>query len=88
MQPPGRAAIAAAKSSGVWGASAEVDALFVPDDLDRALGPNRDAFDAFAPSYRRNVLRWLSTAKRAETRAKRIAQLDDTTARSEKIPNY
>lgn len=34
----------------------------------------RRAWDAFAPSHRREYLDWILGAKRAETRAKRIAQ--------------
>jgi uncharacterized protein YdeI (YjbR/CyaY-like superfamily) len=32
------------------------------------------AFDAFAPSHRREYIEWITGAKREETRAKRIAQ--------------
>ena len=34
----------------------------------------RAAFDAFAPSHRREYVEWIADAKRAETQAKRIAQ--------------
>ncbi len=34
----------------------------------------RVAFDAFAPSHRREYVEWIAEAKRAETQAKRIAQ--------------
>jgi uncharacterized protein YdeI (YjbR/CyaY-like superfamily) len=38
--------------------------------------------------YRKNVLNWITTAKRPETRAKRLATLIDCCARGEKIPGY
>ena len=38
--------------------------------------------------YRKNVLNWITTAKRVETRAKRLATLMDCCARGEKIPGY
>jgi uncharacterized protein YdeI (YjbR/CyaY-like superfamily) len=49
----------------------------MPDDFAEALAGNpaaRAVFDGFAPSHRREYLEWITEAKRAETRAKRIAQ--------------
>ena len=40
------------------------------------------------PGYRKVVLHWVTSAKRAETRAKRLATLIDSCAKSEKIPGY
>jgi uncharacterized protein YdeI (YjbR/CyaY-like superfamily) len=51
-------------------------ALTVPADLAKALAKNRKAkaaFDAFAPSQRREYIEWLIEAKREETRARRLA---------------
>jgi uncharacterized protein YdeI (YjbR/CyaY-like superfamily) len=86
MHPAGLAAIAAAKAAGRWEETAAVDALEVPEDLAVALGGHGDAFSAMAPSYRRNVLRWLHSAKRPETRATRIARIADSVARGERLP--
>lgn len=86
MHPAGLAAIAAAKAAGRWNETAQVDALQVPDDLAAALGPCAEAFCAMAPSYRRNVLRWLHAARRPETRRARIARIADSTARGERLP--
>jgi uncharacterized protein YdeI (YjbR/CyaY-like superfamily) len=75
MRPSGTAAVAAAKASGAWDAHADVDALVVPDDLAAALAahpPAAQAFAAFPPSTRRNVLRWIASAKRPPTRAHRV----------------
>ena len=52
-------------------------ALRVPTDLARALAANPAAkhhFDAFPPGQRREYIEWLTEAKRAETREKRLAQ--------------
>jgi hypothetical protein len=49
----------------------------MPEDFAAALRINAVAhktFDAFAPSHRREYLEWILDAKRAETRARRIAQ--------------
>lgn len=86
MHPAGLAAIVAAKAAGRWNETAAVDALVVPDDLAAALGAQGDVFAAMAPSYRRNVLRWLHGARRADTRAARIARIVDSVARGEKLP--
>ena len=51
--------------------------LAVPDDLRTALGATpaaAAAFEAFAPSQRREYVEWITEAKRPETRAKRLAQ--------------
>lgn len=47
----------------------------VPDDLAAALGANpkaRAAFDKFPPSHRREYIEWITEAKTAPTRARRI----------------
>jgi uncharacterized protein YdeI (YjbR/CyaY-like superfamily) len=52
-------------------------ALVMPDDLQAALAAApaaRKTYDAFAPGKQRDYLEWVLEAKRAETRAKRIAQ--------------
>lgn len=52
-------------------------ALPMPADFSAALKKHakaRAAFDAFAPSHRREYIEWITDAKRDETRAKRIAQ--------------
>jgi len=49
----------------------------VPDALAKALARNakaRKAFEAFAPSRRREYCEWIAEAKRDETRERRVAQ--------------
>jgi len=51
--------------------------VVVPDDLAAALKKHRkaaSAFEAFSPSQRREYIEWLTEAKRADTRARRLAQ--------------
>jgi uncharacterized protein YdeI (YjbR/CyaY-like superfamily) len=40
------------------------------------------------PSYRKTVLHWVTSAKKPETRAKRLATLIECSARGERIPGY
>ena len=67
----------------------------VPEDMAAALAGNakaQAAFDAFAPSHRREYLEWITEAKREETRARRIAQalewLADGKKRNWKYENF
>lgn len=89
MAPPGRAAIERSKALGLWDAYAAIDALFVPQDLSTALAREPPAQVYFAetpPSYRRNLLRWVDQAKRAETRARRVVAIVEACAAHRRIP--
>jgi uncharacterized protein YdeI (YjbR/CyaY-like superfamily) len=91
MQPAGFAAIERSKREGLWNTMADVDALLIPDDLARALDEHPPAhahFDGFAPSYRRNVLRWIKIAKTDATRCKRLALAVETAANNAKMPQF
>ena len=61
--------------------------IAMPDDFAAALGrrpATKATFDRFAPSHRREYLEWVTEAKRAETRAKRIAQAIEWIAEGKK----
>ena len=76
MQPAGLAKIEAAKRDGSWTLLDSVEALEVPADLRKALGaPGMRKFDALTPGRRKEHLRALVSAKRPETRAKRVAEI-------------
>ncbi len=78
MRPPGLREVEAAKADGRWEAAyAGQRAITVPDDLARALAVNPAAaafFDAISSINRYAILYRISTVKRPETRAKKIAQ--------------
>jgi uncharacterized protein YdeI (YjbR/CyaY-like superfamily) len=77
MQPAGRALVDVAKANGMWTALDAVENLEVPPDLAKALRATKGAkkeFDAFSASSKKNILWWIASAKRPETRAKRIAE--------------
>jgi uncharacterized protein YdeI (YjbR/CyaY-like superfamily) len=74
MTEQGQALIDLAKASGTWQVVPS-DVSAVPDDLRDALRSNDPAgkhFDAFPPSSRRLILEWIVTAKKPETRRRRI----------------
>ncbi|MBN1246994.1 MAG: YdeI/OmpD-associated family protein [Anaerolineae bacterium] len=79
MAPSGFAAIEEGKANGQWDAVAErEDVDTVPPDLEAALAVREGAVDAYAtlsPSRRKQLLYWLASAKRPETRARRIEQI-------------
>ncbi len=75
MQPAGLASVDLAKTTGAWEAMGDVDALVIPADLQRELmrvDPAWAEFHSFPPSARRNILRWIASAKTEPTRTKRI----------------
>lgn len=77
MRKPGLLKIEAAKKDGSWSRLEAVDRMIMPADLRRELAANQQAgrnFDKFSDSSKRLILYWLSTAKRPETRQKRIAE--------------
>jgi uncharacterized protein YdeI (YjbR/CyaY-like superfamily) len=77
MRPAGLAKIEAAQADGSWNTLDAVEALTMPDDLREALATNVDArrhFEAFSPSAQKMILYWIASAKKPETRAKRIAE--------------
>lgn len=76
MAAPGMAAIERSKADGLWIALDKASALETPDDLDAALATLDAAakFASFPPSSRRAILEWIVTAKRPDTRAKRIGE--------------
>ncbi len=89
MHAAGLEAVAESKRRGLWDEMDEVDRLTVPPDLATGLGLHpglTERFRLMAPSYRRNVLRYIKLAKTPPTRAKRIAKVVAATIRNEKLP--
>jgi len=80
MRPAGLAKITAAKRDGSWSMLASVESLAIPTDLGKALAAAkvRARFDELTRGAKRRHLYSLVTAKRAETRAKRIAAVIDS----------
>ncbi len=78
MMPAGLAKIEAAKADGSWTALDGYDSVEAPDDLRAAFAENvaaEERFMAFSPSARKQLLWWIVSAKRPETRQKRITTL-------------
>jgi uncharacterized protein YdeI (YjbR/CyaY-like superfamily) len=89
MQPAGLKAIEAAKQDGRWDAAySSPKNISVPEDLQAALDKNRKAKAFFATLNSANryaILFRITTAKRPETRTKRIQQFVEMLERGEKL---
>ena len=89
MRPAGKAAVERAREDGSWEtAYAGPATIEVPDDLAAALAAQPQAAATFERLTRRNryaILYRLSTAKRAETRSRRLEQYVAMLARGESI---
>ena len=78
MTDAGRRAVEVAKANGSWTIYDSVEDLLEPDDLVVALDSilaARTAWDGFPPSARKQMLWWVITAGKPETRANRIARI-------------
>ncbi len=87
MTPAGLAKVAAAKESGEWEAAlAREDVSSVPDDLVQALeeGDAWLAFERWPYSKKMQYLYWLESAKRLETRQKRIQAIVELAKKGKK----
>jgi uncharacterized protein YdeI (YjbR/CyaY-like superfamily) len=78
MMPAGLAKVEEAKKSGRWFKTLVTKReLAVPSYFEEALAGNKKALDCFnrlAPSYKRNAVLWVESAKREETRMRRLAE--------------
>jgi uncharacterized protein YdeI (YjbR/CyaY-like superfamily) len=91
MTPAGLAKIEAAKRDGSWAAFDTVERLTMPPDLKTALAANPAAarnFDAFPRSSKKIILGWIASAKRPETRAKRVDETVRQAAKNLKANHY
>ncbi len=83
MTAAGLAKIEIARQNGAWESYDAAEELLEPEDLTILLNANAAAranWDAFAPSARKGILFWLSTAKRDETRQKRLLEIVEKAA--------
>lgn len=78
MQEPGFKIIEIAKENGMWTHMDDVEKGIIPEDLQKAFDKNKLALDNYlnlSRGYRKSYLSWLKSAKRDETRQKRIAEI-------------
>lgn len=78
MTDAGRAAVEVAKANGWWTITDQVEDLIEPKDLAAALDTTKAArsnWDQFPPSARKQMLWWVISAAKPDTRATRIARI-------------
>ena len=78
MMKSGLDSIETAKRNGSWAFLDEVEALVIPEDLKEELAKYLDAkqfFDGLSKSVKKILLHWVVSAKRPETRQKRILEI-------------
>lgn len=89
MKPSGRQAVEQARSDGRWDAAYEsASKATVPDDFRSALDGNpraRDFFETLDSRNRYAILFRIQTARKAETRTKKIVQFVQMLARHERV---
>jgi uncharacterized protein YdeI (YjbR/CyaY-like superfamily) len=91
MTPAGLAKIEIAKKNGNWDIIDDVENLRVPDDLEKALSvhpPAKENFEAFGIAYKKQALWWIKSAKRPETRARRVEETTLLAAENKKAYQY
>jgi uncharacterized protein YdeI (YjbR/CyaY-like superfamily) len=77
MTSRGQALIDLAKASGTWQVVPDAESSAVPGDLRQLLDGNpaaRQSFQVFPPSSKRLILEWIASAKKPDTRQRRIEQ--------------
>lgn len=77
MAAAGMKLVEGAKADGSWNIYDEIEDLVVPPDLASALEENASAgdyFGNFPDSSKKNILWWVKSARRPQTRAMRIAK--------------
>ena len=73
----GVALVETAKKNGAWTIYDEIEDLVIPPDLSAALDRNelaRDFFENFSDSSKKNILWWIKSARRSQTRASRVSK--------------
>ncbi|HZU70835.1 MAG TPA: YdeI/OmpD-associated family protein [Ktedonobacteraceae bacterium] len=91
MTAAGLKAIEIAKKNGMWNVYDAIEALTMPEDLREALVANNVAnanFEAFSNSTKKQLLWWVESAKRPETRSKRIQQIVLSAEQNKNPLNY
>ena len=80
MAEAGLRAVERAKQNGSWTILDDVEALIIPGDLKEALANYKNAleyFDSLSKSNKKILLYWVISAKRPETRQKRINEISE-----------
>jgi uncharacterized protein YdeI (YjbR/CyaY-like superfamily) len=91
MTKAGFDSIEIAKENGSWTILDEIEALVVPEDLKEELANHNGAmeyFDSLSNSNKKILLHWVLSAKRTETRQKRILEIAESASQNLKPKQF
>lgn len=91
MEEEGYKSIEIAKENGSWTTLDKVEALVVPTDLKEALTNfegSMDYFDSLSKSAKKILLYWVISAKRPETRKKRVLEIAENASQKLKPKQF
>lgn len=91
MTKAGLESIEKAKENGSWTILDEVDALKIPEDLERAFRdhPGSEAyFMGLSKSVKKMMLQWIVLAKLPETRQRRIHEIAETAGQNKRPKQF
>ena len=91
MKEEGYKSIEIAKENGSWTFLDEVEALLIPEDLKREFVNHEGSleyFDNLSKSVKKILLYWIVSAKRKETRQKRILEIVENASRKLKPKQF
>lgn len=89
MTAAGIKSIEIAKENGSWTILDDIEALVIPPDLETEFAAHsmaRNFFQDLSKSIKKQILYWLASAKKEETRSKRL-QIIITECNQKQIPN-
>ena len=87
MQPAGIKKVESAKKDGSWNFLDEIEDLIIPEDLKSELNKDQSTlgnFNKYPESMKKQILYWIATAKRDETRKRRINKVINSSQKNEK----
>lgn len=88
MQEAGLQCIKIARTNGMWDALNDVENIIVPEDLKKEFETNTIGlahWEKFPRSTKKAILKWISEAKREETRINRIVETVKAAAANKRI---
>lgn len=91
MMEAGLRIIETAKQNGSWTILDDVEELIVPEDLERELATKSGATEFFfslSKSMKKQLLYWVISAKREETRQKRITEIVESAGQGMKPAGF
>ena len=91
MTPAGFDTIKTAKENGSWEILDSVEELTIPDDLTQALSGKDNAkefFHGLSRSIKKMMLYWVISAKKPETRQKRILEIAEAAEKKKKPKQF